>query len=61
MLRRRGWCVLGMNVRYGRDEVDIITLDDGLTLHLIEVRSTTKGHLHDFQSRIVKKQRCSEC
>ena len=59
MLRRRGWCVLGMNVRYGRDEVDIITLDDGLTLHLIEVRSTTKRTSQRL-SISNRKQRCSE-
>ena len=43
LLRRRGWYILGTNIRFGRDEVDIIALDADEHLHLIEVRASTKA------------------
>jgi len=39
-LERRGWTVLGTNVRAGRGELDLCALAGGV-LHVVEVRSRT--------------------
>ncbi len=43
-LRSTGWTLLGRNVMFGKDEVDIVALDTASNvLHLIEVRTSKKA------------------
>jgi len=49
-LERRGWTVLGTNVRAGRGELDLCALAGGV-LHVVEVRSRVGGHAgHPLES-----------
>ena len=43
-LRRRGWVVLGRNLRVGRDEIDILAREPGspAVLVVLEVRARTR-------------------
>lgn len=52
-LREHGCIVLGMNVRVGRDELDIVALE-GRTLLIVEVRTrsdTSHGHAFETVTR----------
>ncbi|MBN1773139.1 MAG: YraN family protein [Deltaproteobacteria bacterium] len=49
-LERRGWTVLGANVRAGRGELDLCALAGGV-LHVVEVRSRVGRHAgHPLES-----------
>ena len=49
-LERRGWTVLGANLRAGRGELDLCALQGGV-LHVVEVRSRVGRHAgHPLES-----------